>query len=100
MTGRMHQAAPVVTSSPADAALARIGVAALLQLVDWYHARGQKHQPGGSSCVSPEPPLSPPRPHRPLPPSNPSELWLALPGANREQILNALSRVELVTLFI
>jgi hypothetical protein len=37
--------------------------------------------------------VPPPRPHRRLPPSNPSELWLALPGANREQILNALSRV-------
>jgi hypothetical protein len=33
-------------------------------------------------------------PPRKLPrPSNPSQLWLALPAENREHILNALSRV-------
>ena len=35
----------------------------------------------------------PPRPLRLTPPSNPSQLWLVLPADNREQILNALSRV-------
>ena len=35
----------------------------------------------------------PPRPLRLIRPSNPSQLWLVLPADNREQILNALSRV-------
>ena len=35
----------------------------------------------------------PPRPPRQKPPSKPSELWPVLPADNREQILNALSRV-------
>ena len=35
----------------------------------------------------------PPRPRRLTRPSNPSQLWLALPAENREHILNALSRV-------
>ena len=35
----------------------------------------------------------PPRPLRQKLPSKPSELWPVLPADNREQILNALSRV-------
>src|ERR1700687_2962068 len=61
-SGRVDQTTPVVTSSPAAAALPMIGVAALLQLVNWYHARGPRHQQGGSSCVNLERPLSPPAP--------------------------------------
>jgi len=60
--GRAQQAAPVVTSLPAAAAQPMIGVAALLQLVDWLHARRPRHPQGGSSCVNLEPPLSPPAP--------------------------------------
>lgn len=36
---------------------------------------------------------APPRPSRPQPPSQVSQLWLALPADNRQQILKALSRV-------
>jgi hypothetical protein len=35
----------------------------------------------------------PPRRLRQKPPSKPNELWPVLPADNREQILNALSRV-------
>jgi hypothetical protein len=71
-----------------------IGVAALLQLADWSQERRQRNQPGGASCVNPEPPLSPPPPPRKLTPlRQPSQLWLALPAEERTQILNALSRV-------
>ena len=61
-SGRVHQNAAVVTPSPAASELPIIAVAALLQLVDWYHARRQRNLPGGASCVNPEPPLSPPAP--------------------------------------
>jgi hypothetical protein len=70
-----------------------IGVAALLQLVDWLHARTPRHLQGGSSCVNLEPPLSPPRPLQVTLPSKPNQLWLALPADNRAQLLLALSRV-------
>jgi hypothetical protein len=49
-----------------------IGLAALLQLVDWYHARGLKNQQGGLSCVDVEPPLSPPAPEQTDPPHRPT----------------------------
>ena len=70
-----------------------IEIAALLQFADWFRARRQRNQPGGASCANPEPPLSPPRLREPARPSNPSQLWLALPAENREHILNVLSRV-------
>ena len=35
----------------------------------------------------------PPRPSRLKRPSSPQHLWVALPAANREQVLNALCRV-------
>ena len=92
-TGRVQQTAPVVTSSQAAVELPIIGVSALLQLVDWYQAHELRHQQGGSSCVNREAPLSPPPPSKLTRPSKPGQLWLALPGENREQILNALSRV-------
>ena len=70
-----------------------IAVSALLQLVNWYQAREQRNQQGGSSCIKLEPLLSPPRPIRLKRPTHPGQLWLALPAENREHILNALSRV-------
>ena len=70
-----------------------INVSALLQLVDWYHARVPRKEQGGASCVNREPPLSPPRLNRPKRPTKPCQLWLVLPAENRDQILNALSRV-------
>src|SRR5580693_659463 len=62
LSGRVHQTAPVVTSSQAAVELPIIDVAALLQLVDWYQAHELRNQQGGSSCVNREPPLSPPAP--------------------------------------
>ena len=70
-----------------------IGVPALLQLVDWYAARGQNEPPGGSSCVDLEQPVSPPRPSGGKPPSPLSQLWRVLTADQRQAILKALSRV-------
>src|SRR6516225_2767622 len=38
-------------------------------------------------------PCPPPRPTKRVRPTQPNQLWLGLPAANREGILNALSRV-------
>jgi hypothetical protein len=70
-SGRVHQTAPVVTSSQAAAEQPMIDVSALLQLVDWYHARAQRNEQGGSSCVNLEPPLSPPAPEQAKTPDQP-----------------------------
>ena len=70
-----------------------IGLVALLQLVDWYHARGPSNQQGGLSCVAVEPPLSPPTPDRADPAERPTQFWLALLAGQRERIVHALSRV-------
>jgi hypothetical protein len=61
-SGRVHQTAPIVTSSQAAAQVPKIGVSALLQLADWYHGRGPRNQQGGSACANREPPSSPPAP--------------------------------------
>jgi hypothetical protein len=53
-----------------------IGLAALLQFIDWYHARGLSNQQGGLSCVDAEPSLSPPRPIRLISPIDPRQFWL------------------------
>src|SRR5258708_24037216 len=86
--GRVHQAAPVVTSSPATAALPMIGVAALLQLVDWYHARGPRHQQGGFSCVNLEPPSSPPAPAQANTPAQ-AEATVAGPAGRQSRAASA-----------
>src|SRR5215470_15164766 len=61
-SGRVNQDAPLVAVALAATELPRIGVEALLQLADWYHARGQTNPPGGSTCVNHDPLLSPPAP--------------------------------------
>ena len=63
-TGRVHQTAPVVTSSQANAESPMIAVSALLQLAGWAAARGQCNLQGGSSCLNLESSLSPPAPIR------------------------------------
>ena len=71
-SGRVKQTAPAVTDSEGSAELPIIGLAALLQLVDWCEARGLKDLQGGPSCVDVVQPLSPPAPDRASPTNRPS----------------------------
>src|SRR5271157_2036548 len=61
-SGRVEQETHLVTPPRATSEVPIIGFSALLQLVEWYQVRLRRDQQGGSSCVDPEPPLSPPAP--------------------------------------
>jgi hypothetical protein len=92
-SGRVHQNAAVVTPSPAACELPMMGVAALLQLADWSHARRRgfsQEEPHASTSNRRCPP---PRPRKLTRPRQPSQLWRVLPLEDRARILNALSRV-------
>src|SRR3989442_3005144 len=90
-SGRVKRTAPVVTSSQTTAEAPMIGLAALLQLVDWYHARGLSNQQGGLSCVDVEPPLSPPAPDRANPAERPTPV-LAGPARRPARAHSACSQ--------
>ena len=91
-SGRVKQETHLVTPPRPTSQVPIIGFSALLQLVEWYQVRLQRDQQGGSSCVDPEPPLSPPVPDQPVP-SILRQLWLSLTVESRERILGTLSRV-------
>src|SRR5271166_2252021 len=93
--GRVEQETHLVTPPRPTSQVPIIGFSALLQLVEWYQVRLRRDQQGGSSCVGPQPPLSPPppRPIRAARPLNPRQLWLSLTVESRERILGTLSRV-------
>src|SRR5208337_3188188 len=61
-SGRVKQETHLVTPPRPTFQVPIIGFSALLQLVEWYQVRLRRDQQGGSSCVDPEPPLSPPAP--------------------------------------
>ena len=92
-SGRVEQETHLVTPPRPTSQVPIIGFSALLQLVEWYQVRLRRDQQGGSSCVDPQPPLSPPRPLRAARPLNPRQLWLSLTVESRERILGTLSRV-------
>jgi hypothetical protein len=60
--GRVEQTARLVTLPTPPPESPIIGLPALLQLVDWFHARRLKAQHGGPSCLDIRAPLSPPAP--------------------------------------
>ena len=70
-----------------------IGLAALLQLVDWFRRvdEGISKEDYHASIWNSRCP--PPRPTRLISPIDPSQFWLALLAGQRERILHALSRV-------
>ena len=68
-SGRTAEQRPGFQRLLAEVTLDHVGLVLGLELSrlsrsskDWYQARGQKHQQGGSSCVNPESPSSPPAP--------------------------------------
>src|SRR5208337_866948 len=67
--GCVKQKTRLVTSPRSTFQVPIIGFSALLQLVEWCQVHRQRGQQGGSSCVDPEPPLSPPAPNRSSPSS-------------------------------
>ena len=85
-SGRVEQEAHLVTPPRPTSQVPIIGFSALLQLVEWYQIRLRRDQQGGSSCVDPEPPLSPPAPDQgsPSPQSAPAlaQLDRRIPRAN------------------
>src|SRR5271157_4164762 len=85
-SGRVEQETHLVTPPRATSQVPIIGFSALLQLVEWYQVRLRRDQQGGSSCVDPEPPLSPPAPDQgsPSPQSAPAlaQLDRRIPRAN------------------
>ena len=86
-SGRVEQETHLVTPPRPTSQVPIIGFSALLQLVEWYQVRLRRDQQGGSSCVDPQPPLSPPAPIRAARPLNPRQLWLGLTVESRERIL-------------
>jgi hypothetical protein len=91
--GSVEQETHLVTLPRSTSQVPIIGFSALLQLVEWCHARRRSGKQGGSSCVDPEPPPSPPRPIRPARRLVPSQLWLNLTVESRARILSTLSRI-------
>ena len=85
-SGRVEQETHLVTPPRPTSQVPIIGFSALLQLVEWYQVRLRRDQQGGSSCVDPEPPLSPPAPAQgsPSPQSAPAlaQLDRRIPRAN------------------
>src|SRR5271166_3062191 len=67
-SGSVEQETHLVTPPRPTSQEPIIGLSALLQLVEWYQVRLRRDQQGGSSCVDPEPPLSPPAPDQGSPP--------------------------------
>ena len=92
-SGYVEHTARLVTPVPVLEEFPKIGLPALLRLIDWLHARRQEPQSGGPSCIHPQPSLSSPRPPLESCPLILSRLWSTLPVENRERILNALSRL-------
>ena len=92
-SGCVEQETHLVTPPRPTSQVPIIGFSALLQLVEWCHVRRQRGQQGGSSCVDPEPPLSPPRPIGRARPLVPRQFWLTLTVESRERILGTLSRI-------
>ena len=93
VSGSVKQETHLVTSPRSTFQVPIIGFSALLQLVEWCHVRRQRRQQGGSSCVDPEPPLSPPRPIGRARLLVPRQFWLTLTVESRERILGTLSRI-------
>ncbi len=85
-SGRVEQETHLVTPPRPTSQVPIIGFSALLQLVEWYQVRLRRNQQGGSSCVDPQPPLSPPAPDQgsPSPQSAPAlaQLDRRIPRAN------------------
>jgi len=85
-SGRVEQETHLVTPPRPTSQVPIIGFSALLQLVEWYQVRLRRDQQGGSSCVDPQPPLSPPAPAQgsPSPQSAPAlaQLDRRIPRAN------------------
>ena len=85
-SGRVEQETHLVTPPRPTSQVPIIELSALLQLVEWYQVRLRRNQQGGSSCVDPEPPLSPPAPDQgsPSPQSAPAlaQLDRRIPRAN------------------
>src|SRR5271166_5725706 len=85
-SGRVEQETHLVTPPRPTSQVPIIGFSALLQLVEWYQVRLRRNQQGGSSCVDPQPPLSPPASDQgsPSPQSAPAlaQLDRRIPRAN------------------
>src|SRR5262249_56182614 len=71
-SGSVEQETHLVTPPRPPSEVPIIGFSALLQLVEWCHLHRQRSPHGGSSCVDPEPSLSPPAPDRSSPSSGPA----------------------------
>ena len=88
-TGSVEQEAHLVTPPRPTSPVPISGLSALLELVEWCHARRRSGPQGGSSCVDPEPSLSPPAPDRSSWPPGPAPVLADVD----HRILGTLSRI-------
>jgi hypothetical protein len=61
-SGSVEQTARLVTPVPVPEEFPKIGLPALLRLINWLHSRRQEPQSGGLPCIPAQPSLSPPAP--------------------------------------
>jgi hypothetical protein len=61
-SGSVEHTAHLVTPVPVPEEFPKIGLPALLRLIDWLRARRQEPQSGGLPCIQTQQSLSPPAP--------------------------------------